>query len=374
MPPEAPSSASTFRVDSLRRAIVGEAHSLRLHAVLEHLHGAFVFLNLCNTKGVPLVRFKVSAAARRQLLCSRVGFGFVYGSYAVALDSRERLSLLGCGSTAKVAQFMARGAQQPSSNVRHKMMDTIVRHVAACRASVTPEGAYFKGLRLYSNFPLSSIINDNTLRMYVTGNWVAAAAQYEHAISLGHVSARADIASMVMEGRDGIAVDHARAFQLSEQGTALGCRHCQGTLSYCYFNGYACSKDAVRALQLARSSSSSGSKWGQYMMAELLYTGEAGVVQDYGLALFHYRQAAAQGLDVALNDLGYMYDQGFSVAEDKAEALRLFKLAADQGLPAALAWVAGYYDHGWGVPCDKIEAVRWCVRVTFILWLQLGFQ
>ena len=69
-----------------------------------------------------------------------------------------------------------------------------------------------------------------------------------------------------------------------------------------------------------------------------------------------------------------MYDQGFSVAEDKAEALRLFKLAADQGLPAALAWVAGYYDHGWGVPCDKIEAVRWCVRVTFISWLQLGFQ
>ena len=96
--------------------------------------------------------------------------------------------------------------------------------------------------------------------------------------------------------------------------------------------------------------------------------------ERHGLALFYYRQAAAQGLDVALNDLGYMYDQGFSVAEDKAEALRLFKLAADQGLPAALAWVAGYYDQGWGVPCDKIEAVRWCVRVTFISWLQLGFQ
>ena len=45
---------------------------------------------------------------------------------------------------------------------------------------------------------------------------------------------------------------------------------------------------------------------------------------------FHYRLAAAQGLDEAQHSVGVIWEKGFGVARDAAEALRWQQLAAAQ--------------------------------------------
>jgi len=200
--------------------------------------------------------------------------------------------------------------------------------------------------------------------MRATGDCAAAAALLQQAVGLGHVLSRADLADMLIYGREGVAEDEKRGFELVEEGTRLGCCHCQGVMAFCYLFGLGCSKDAARSLALARASAGEGSKYGQRTLGRLYDMGKGGVAKDYAAALAQYRLAAAQGYDVAQNELGFMYGMGYDVAKDKAEALRWFKLAAAQGLGVALYGVGGYYENGYSVAADRAEAIRWYKRAA----------
>ena len=65
---------------------------------------------------------------------------------------------------------------------------------------------------------------------------------------------------MLAFGRQGVAKDRSRAFELAEQGARLGCNDCRGVVALCRALGYGCTKDAAQALQLARASALAGSK------------------------------------------------------------------------------------------------------------------
>jgi len=179
------------------------------------------------------------------------------------------------------------------------------------------------------------------------------------AIGLGDLPSRADLAEMLIGGREGVAMDWKRAFELVEEGARLGCHHCQGMLARCYFDGLGCAKDAARSLALARAIEGKGSKYGQYVLGELYYLGEGGVAQDYAAAVAQYRLAAAQGYGLAQSCLGLMYGKGQGVARDYAEALRWFKLAAAQGYGGATFNVGVCYEKGLSVAADRAEAIRW---------------
>jgi len=188
------------------------------------------------------------------------------------------------------------------------------------------------------------------------------------AIGLGDSPSRADLADMLINGREGVAVDQIRAFELVEEGARLGCHHCQGVMAWCYLVGYGCVKDAARSLALARAIEGNGSKYGQCMLGDLYRFGEGGVAQDYAAAVAQYRLAAAQDYDQAQNCLGLIYHMGLGVAQDRAEALRWFKLAAAQGLGGALNNVGACYEHGWSVAADRVEAIRWYKRAAAAGW------
>ena len=167
---------------------------------------------------------------------------------------------------------------------------------------------------------------------------------------------------MLLRGREGVAKDRIGAFELVEEGARLGCHHCQGVMAECYRWGFGCEEDEARSLELARESSGKGSRYGQNALGGLYGLGEGGVAQDYAQAVALYRLAAAQNLDAAQNDLGYMYHEGLGVAQDDAEALLLSQLAAAQGHPDALYFVGAFHEHGEGVPENKAEAIRWYRR------------
>jgi len=169
---------------------------------------------------------------------------------------------------------------------------------------------------------------------------------------------------MLIEGREGVAVDRKRACGMVEEGARLGCHHCPGVLARYYLFGFGCAKYAARSLALARASADEGSKYGQLTLGKLYRLGEGGVAQDYAAAVAQYRLAAAQGYDEAQCGLAFMYHNGYGVAQDLAEALRWYKLAAAQELGVALCNVAAYYEHGHSVAANRAEAIRWCKRAA----------
>ncbi len=156
---------------------------------------------------------------------------------------------------------------------------------------------------------------------------------------------------MLIDGGEGVAQDRNRAFELVEEGARLGCHHCQGVMAFCHRIGYGCVRDEARSLELARESSKKGSRYGQFYLGYLLEKGRQGldaldpfscfrqkgpkIKQDVAEAARLYRLAAAQGHDIAQNNLACMLAEGRGVAQDTAESVRLYRLAAAQGNQAA---------------------------------------
>jgi hypothetical protein len=179
--------------------------------------------------------------------------------------------------------------------------------------------------------------------MCASGQCATALVKLQTAIYLTHLPSYALKAWLLTGGREGVATDWKRGFELAEEGARLGCHHCQGVLAKYYFYGLGCYKNQTQSLELAHKSSEMGSRYGQYTLGEMHHYGfsfgAGGFVHDDTQALAFYRLAAAQGLDAAQFDLGHMYYHGRAVAQDYAEALRLFQLAAAQGHPLALSWL-----------------------------------
>ncbi len=138
--------------------------------------------------------------------------------------------------------------------------------------------------------------------------------------------------------------------------------------------GYGCVKDQVRSLELAHESSWKGSRYGQFYLGFLLEKGCQGldpldpfgflfkkpfkIKQNVPEAVRLYRLAAAQGHDIAQNNLAVMLADGRCVAQDTAEAVRLYRLAAAQGNQAAQVELGVcYMDGKYGVEQDDAEAV-----------------
>jgi len=328
--------------------IVSGRWCLQLFAALEQLHGARVFTRVCNAQGAALVRIQLAPAAQRLRLRTLVPV------YEMVMGHRQRLRGMGCGGRGKLALLMSQGGGGgPVPRDCSALMDRILRRVAAAQVAATPEGLHAQAQAVRA-----------------AGDFAAAAALLQQAVGLGHVLSRADLADMLIDGREGVAVDHKRAFELAEEGTRLGCHHCQGVMATCYLDGFGCSRDAVQSLALARASAGKGSKYGQRMLGYFYRVGKGGVAQDYAQAVAQFRLAAAQGYDEAQNDVGSMYGNGHGVAQDRAEALRWCKLAAAQGLGVALFNVGVYYEKGWRIAADKAEAIRWYKRAAAAGWHQ----
>jgi len=316
---------------------------LMLLVLVKAYFDTLVCAQLCNSQGVSLISFvRLPPRVPRPFAGAAV--------YDMSLTHAERLCAVGCGLKGKLVRLLSLGVGchfEPQRNwgACRKMMLSNVRHVAAVLAAAVRDKAAKEAEELCAS-----------------GQCAAAVVALQRAIYVGDVPSFALKAWLLIGGREGVADDTERGFELAEQGARLGCHHCQGVVAYCYFWGYGCREDHARSLELARESSGRGSRYGQYMLGLFHYLGLGGLAQDRAQAAAFYRLAAAQGLDEAQCILGYMYDDGIGVAEDHAEALRLYQLAAAQGHPAALNNVAECHEKGRGVRKNKAAAIRWYRR------------
>jgi TPR repeat protein len=232
------------------------------------------------------------------------------------------------------------------SSASSKMLEIIKSRVASVRLRAVRDKAANKAKQL---------CND--------GKCANAFVLLECAIKLRHLPSRALMAWLLIDGREGVAKDKNRAFELAEVGARLGCYDCKGVLAFCYSYGVGCEQDEVRSLELAHKSAENDSMYGQYFLGELHYSGGSDeVAHDHAQALALHQLAAAQGLADAKDRLGHMYFRGNSVARDCAEALRWWRQAAAQGHPNAIYSVALCYEYGHSTQTSREEAICWYRR------------
>jgi len=326
--------------------VAAHAEPLTLLVVVKLFHGMLVWLQLCNPQGVAQPLFslvQVPPRAPRPFAGAPV--------YDMSLTHAERLRAMGCGFKGKLVWLLSLGVGchfEPQRNwgACRKMMLSNVRRVAAGSAAAVRDK-----------------VAKEAEELCASGQCAAAVVPLQRAIYLGDLPSRALMAWLLLRGREGVAKDEKKGFELAEEGARLGCHHCQGVVAHCYCWGYGCEEDQARSLELARESSGRGSRYGQHTLGELHDSGRGGLARDGAQALAFFRLAAAQGLDRAQCSLGIMYDFGFGgVVQDDAEALRWWQLAAAQGHPTALFNVASCYEVGQGVRKNKAAAIRWYRR------------
>jgi len=268
----------------------------------------------------------------------------------MSLTHAERLCAVGSGFKGRLVRLLSLGVGghfEPQRNRRacHQMMQSNARRVASKpMAAVRDEAA------------------KEAEELCASGRCAAAVVPLQRAIDFGDFTSLALKAWLLMDGREGVAQNVKRGFELAEEGARLGCHHCQGVVARCYRYGGGCEHDEARSLKLARESSGRGSRYGQHVLGVLHYLGEGGLAWDNAQALALYRLAASQGLDFAQLSVGNMYYYGLGVAQDRAEALRWFHLSAAQGHPSGLLKVGDWHEHGQGVAQDLAEAIRWYRR------------
>jgi hypothetical protein len=349
--------------------VTAHAEPLMLLALVKAYFDMLVWLQLCNPQGVALFSFvRLPPRMPRPFAGAPV--------YDMSLTHAERLCAMGvyCTTTSTAtttspatttsttaitrttitvstvtttAHHTSYFEPQRNSRACHQMMQSIARRVASKpMAEVRDEAA------------------KEAEELCASGQCAAAVVALQRAIDWGDLASLALKAWLLIEGREGVAIDKERGFKLAEEGARLGFHHCQGVVAYCYFEGIGCEVDDTRSLQLARESSGRGSRYGQVTLGLFHQWGYGGLAKDYAQALALYRLAAAQGFDGAQFNLGSMYLLGIGVAEDDAEGLRWIQLAAAQGYPVALYWVATCYKLGCGVRKNKAAAIRWYRRAA----------
>ncbi len=251
----------------------------------------FVWLQLCSAQGVALFSF-VRVPLRSPLL---------FTSDGVSLTRAERLNVLGCGMKSELVRLLSlrlgrHFALQTRRFARQQLAHGMVRHVVA-RLAVTIRSGMAKEAE----------------DLCASGQCAAAVEALQSAIHLGLLPSRAMAAWLHIHGREGIAQDHRRAFELVEEGTRAGCHHCQGMLALCYWGGYGCAKNSAQCLMLAKESCSKGSRYGQFVMGWLLRLRQGGPAYDNVQAAKFYALAAEQNFDGAQHALADMYLGGMGV-------------------------------------------------------------
>jgi len=302
-----------------------------------------VCAQLCNLQGVSPFSF-----VRLPPRLSRPFAGAAV--YDMSLTRAERLRAVGCGLKGRLVWMLSLGVGrhfEPQRNRRacHQMMQNNARRVASKPMAAVRDKAAKEAEELCAS-----------------GRCAAAVVALQRAIDFGDTTSLALKAWLLIHGREGVAKDEKKGFELAKEGARLGCHHCQGVVAYCCCWGWGCERDEARSLELARESSGRGSRYGQFTLGQLHHYVKGGLARDDAQVLAFYQLAAAQGLDEAQYCLGVMYLHGFGVAREPAEALRLWHLAAAQGHPTALYYVALCHEHGCGVAADVVEAIRWYRR------------
>ena len=288
----------------------GLPESLSLMAVAKMFFGMLVEMQLCNPQGTCFFSFvHLPPPVPRAFAGAPL--------YDMSLKQVERLCLVGCGFKGRLVRLLSLGMglhfePQKISRACHKMMHSTALRVAS---------------------KLPGVFRDKVAKeaeaLCAAGQCAAALVPLQRAIYFGDLPSRALNAWVLIDGRVGVTKNQKKAFELVDEGARLGCHHCQGVMAHCNVFGHGCKQNHARSLELARLSSDSGSRYGQYTLGWLHQFGKAGLSVDRAQAVTLYQLAASQGLDKAQRALGQTRTF-HTLVIDRDEGRRCLQLAFAQ--------------------------------------------
>jgi TPR repeat protein len=151
--------------------------------------------------------------------------------------------------------------------------------------------------------------------------------------------------------------DDKQAFQWLEKASSSS-RIARVDLAKCYLNGWGCSADIDKGIELLRQCAEGKSKKARYELGLLYYLGKH-VEQDYNKAFTLFEYAAQKNHASAQYYLGDMYFWGKGVVKDEAKAFEWNKKSADNGNRFGCESIAYQYWNGRVVPKKR----KTCVQV-----------
>jgi hypothetical protein len=128
-------------------------------------------------------------------------------------------------------------------------------------------------------------------------------------------------------------------------------------LGLLFAEGYDVRQDYRLAAFYYRRAAALGQVAAQYELGRLC-EGGLGTDRSMATATAWYRRAADKGMALAQTRLAALYVEGSSVGRDYAQALHWLQLAAAQNNPEALNDLANMYKEGHGVTADPVTAIQ----------------
>ena len=151
--------------------------------------------------------------------------------------------------------------------------------------------------------------------------------------------------------------DDKQAFQWLEKASSSS-RIARVDLAKCYLNGWGCSADIDKGIELLRQCAEGKSKKARYELGLLYYLGKH-VEQDYNKAFTLFEYAAQKNHASAQYYLGDMYFWGKGVVKDEAKAFEWNKKSADNGNRFGCESIAYQYWNGRVVPKNEKLAFKY---------------
>lgn len=196
----------------------------------------------------------------------------------------------------------------------------------------------------------------------VRQDYVKAVAYLRQSAEQGYADAQTSLGSCYARGL-GVKSDFSEALQWYRKAAAQGDSLAEYCLGYAYAHGNGVPKDFKAAVQWWQKSAGHGQVYAQNALGQF-YFREAGSSNSarvkYAEAAKWLRKAAKQGCVGAMNNLAFLYQNGWGVNKNLPRAVKWYRQAALKGDAMAQANLGLMYQDGdGGLPHDKVQAYKW---------------
>ena len=111
-------------------------------------------------------------------------------------------------------------------------------------------------------------------------------------------------------------------------------------------------QDEEEGMALMMTAAEKGDARAQCYIGLMYRDGSSTLARDPEKSLYWIKKSAEQGNEIAIEELGYKYYEGFGIEQDYTQALKWLKLAAEKGKSSAYSSVGIMYRDGLGVDSD----------------------
>lgn len=126
--------------------------------------------------------------------------------------------------------------------------------------------------------------------------------------------------------------------------------------------GIGCAPDEAEGMRLMHVAAEKGDQFAQCYLGLMYRDGTATLKRDPVKSLEWTSRSAAQGNEIAMEEMGYKYYEGFGVDQDYGEAMKWLKRAAAKGKSSAYSSIGIMYRDGEGVAQDYAKAEKYFLQ------------